>query len=311
MKISRRHFLGAAGGLIGEAVIGGFKNSFATRKPKNPSDAYGCVVDLTACVGCRTCEEACNRVNGLPPPGEGLGDRTVFDRKRRPESGAFTVVNRYYTGRVDEQNELIPTYVKVQCMHCQDPACASACITGALSKKDQGPVSYDKSRCVGCRYCMVACPFQIPAYEYFDPWTPRLRKCTFCYDRISQEGGKPGCAAACPMEAITYGKRKDILQVAHHKIKNNPTRYINKIYGEYEVGGTCWMYISKDPFEKLDFLSLPNYPMPHLPETIQHSIFAYMWAPITTFIILTGIMWIQNPKQFTPSFGTLEKEEAI
>jgi formate dehydrogenase iron-sulfur subunit len=311
MKISRRHFLGAAGALISEAVVGGSKNSFARLKIKAPSDAYGCLVDLTACVGCRMCEDACNRVNGLPGPVSRLDDRTVFDRKRRPESEAFTVVNRYYSGRVTEQNELIPTYVKVQCMHCQDPACASACITGAMSKKDNGAVHYDKSKCIGCRYCMVACPFQIPAYEYFDPLTPRVRKCTFCYDRISQEGGKPGCAAACPMEAITYGKRKELLLVARHKITNNPTRYLDKIYGEHEVGGTCWMYISEDPFEKLGFLSLPKYPMPRLPEKIQHSIFAYMWAPITVFMILTGIMWKQNPGQFTNGSEGSEKEEVI
>jgi Fe-S-cluster-containing dehydrogenase component len=235
-------------------------------------------------------------VNHLPPPKERLDDRTVLDQKRRPGTSAFTVINRYYSGRLDEQNELIPTYVKVQCMHCQDPACASACITGALHKKDNGAVNYDKSKCVGCRYCLVACPFQIPAYEYFDPLTPRVRKCTFCYDRISK-GEKPGCAAACPMEAITFGNRQILLEVTRRKIAVNPVRYLNKIYGESEVGGTSWMYISKDPFEKLGFLSLPYYPMPHLTETIQHSIFAYMWAPITLFAILAGAMWKINPEQ--------------
>ena len=310
MKISRRHFLGAAGALISEAVVGGSKNSFARRKTKAPSDAYGCLVDLTACVGCRMCEDACNRVNGLPGPVSRLDDRTVFDRKRRPESEAFTVVNRYYSGRVTEQNELIPTYVKVQCMHCQDPACASACITGALHKKDNGSVNYDKSKCVGCRYCLVACPFQIPAYEYFDPLTPRVRKCSFCYERISM-GEKPGCAAACPMEAITFGNRQILLEVTRRKITDNPMRYLNKIYGESEVGGTSWMYISGEPFEKLGFLSLPHYPMPHLTETIQHSIFAYMWAPITLFAILAGAMRKMNPEQINHAPPLQAQEEYI
>jgi hypothetical protein len=113
------------------------------------------------------------------------------------------------------------------------------------------------------------------------------------------------------METITFGKRKELLLVARHKITNNPTHYLNEIYGEHEVGGTCWMYISKDPFEKLGFLSLPKYPMSRLPETIQHSIFAYMWAPVTTFIVLAGIMWKQNPGQFVHDSGDREKEDSV
>ena len=310
MNISRRHFLGVAGAMISSAAAGNSKNAWAARQPKAPPNPYGCVVDLTACVGCRTCEQACNRVNDLPPPKERLDDRTVLDQKRRPDTGAFTVINRYYSGRLDAQNQLVPTYVKVQCMHCQDPACASACITGALSKKDNGAVHYDKSRCVGCRYCLVACPFQIPAYEYFDPLTPRVRKCTFCYDRIGQDG-KPGCAAACPMEAITFGHRQILLEVARRKITDNPRRYLNKIYGESEVGGTSWMYISGDPFEKLGFLSLPHYSMPHLTETIQHSLFAYMWAPVTLFAILAGAMWKMNPEQINHAPGLRAQEDHI
>jgi formate dehydrogenase iron-sulfur subunit len=296
MNISRRRFLAVTGAMVAASAAGNPKNACAARKPKAPPNPYGCVVDLTACVGCRTCEQACNRVNHLPPPKERLDDRTVLDQKRRPSTGAFTVINRYYSGSLDQQNQLVPTYVKVQCMHCQDPACASACITGALHKQENGAVTYDKSRCVGCRYCLVACPFQVPAYEYFDPLSPRVRKCTFCYDRISQDG-KPGCAAACPMEAITFGNRKMLLEVTRRKIAANPMRYINKIYGEFEVGGTSWMYISKEPFEKLGFLTLPHYPMPHLTETIQHTIFSYMWAPITLFTILAGVMWKVNPGQ--------------
>jgi formate dehydrogenase iron-sulfur subunit len=310
MNISRRRFLAVAGAMIGSAATGNAKNSWAARQPKGPPNPYGCVVDLTACVGCRTCEQACNRVNHLPPPEERLDDRTVLDHKRRPSTGAFTVINRYYSGRLDAQNQLVPTYVKIQCMHCQDPACASACITGALHKKENGAVNYDKSKCVGCRYCLVACPFQIPAYEYFDPLTPRVRKCTFCYDRLRQDE-KPGCAAACPMEAITFGHRQILLEVTRRKIAANPVRYLNKVYGEFEVGGTSWMYISGEPFEKLGFLTLPHYPMPHLTETIQHSIFAYMWAPITLFTILSGAMWKINPQQINHSPGLLAQEDPI
>lgn len=310
MKINRRAFLEAAGAIIVGAGAGKQAQAYASRKKGAPPNAYGCLVDLTVCVGCRMCEDACNRVNGLGPVVQRIDNRTIFDRNRRPEVDAFTVVNRYYSGRLNEQNELIPTYVKTQCMHCQEPACASACVTGALSKKDIGPVTYDKHKCIGCRYCMIACPFQVPAYEYFDPLTPRVRKCTFCYDRIRHEGGKPGCAAACPMEAITFGKRDEMLSLAKKKIKTNPVRYLDRVYGEHEVGGTSWMYIAKDPFEKLGFLDLPRRPLPRLPETLQHTIFAYMWAPITLFAILAGVMWKFNPRQITHGSKGTEDEAA-
>jgi Fe-S-cluster-containing dehydrogenase component len=143
-------------------------------------------VDLTRCIGCRKCEQACAEVNGLPQPERSFEDLTVLDAKRRPDERSYTVVNRYVSGKIDERDQLVPTFVKLQCMHCQDPACASACIVGALTKKENGAVHYDVTKCIGCRYCMVACPFEIPAYEYHDPITPRVMKCTFCYERVQR-----------------------------------------------------------------------------------------------------------------------------
>ncbi len=306
MNITRRTFLGASAAAVGAAVIPGPRAE--AREPKAPDDPYGALVDLRLCVGCRKCEMACNQVNELPEPDRPFDDLTVLDRKRRPDERAFTVVNRYWTGRRDERNELVPTFVKVQCMHCQDPACASACIVGALKKQENGAVHYDVSRCIGCRYCMVACPFQIPAYEYHDPLTPRVRKCTFCFERISREGGVPGCAAVCPVEAITFGKRADLLTLARKKIQENPGLYQDRIYGEHEVGGTSWLYLSREPFEKLAFQDLPSHPMPHLTETIQHSIFSYLWAPLTLFGLLTAAMAAYNRRQMG---RTPEKTEPV
>ena len=297
MKIDRRHFLGVAGTMAGGALGLRSKTIQAARKPRAPSDPYGCLMDLTVCVGCRKCEQACNQVHGLPAPQVPFDDLRVFERKRRPSTAAYTVVNRYYTGKLDERNLLIPTFVKVQCMHCQDPACVSACIVGALTKKDNGAVHYDASKCMGCRYCMVACPFQIPAYDYHDPLTPEVRKSTFCYDRIIKVGGKPACAVICPVEAIAFGKRSQIIKVARRRIKNDPGRYLDRIYGEYEVGGTSWLYISGDPFEKLGFLDLPSQPIPHLTETIQHGLFKYLWAPLSLFAILGGFMFTFSREQ--------------
>jgi hypothetical protein len=155
---------------------------------------------------------------------------------------------------------------------------------------------------------MVACPFQIPAYEFSDPLTPRVRKCTFCFERISKEEGLPGCASICPVEAITFGKRNELLKLAHERINENPLHYVQKVYGEDEVGGTSWLYISKVPFEKLGFETLPVKPMPHLTETIQHGVFAYMWGPIALFALLGGAMSAFNRGQFKGNHGNDKKE---
>lgn len=286
--MNRRNFfrlVGAAGvsAAAGPSPAGAWES-------KAPPDPLGCLVDLTRCVGCRKCEEACARVNGLPDPERPGCQCTVFENNRRPDQGAYTVVNRYFTGRVDRFDRPVPTYAKVQCMHCQDPACASACIVGALAKDDTGAVRYDADKCIGCRYCMVACPFEIPAYEYFDPVTPRVMKCTFCFDRISKDKGLPGCAAICPTEALTFGRRAVLLKEAQRRLKENPAKYIPHIYGQHEVGGTSWLYISPVPFEQVNLPLLPDIPSPKLSETIQHSLFSYLWSPIALFGILGAVM---------------------
>jgi formate dehydrogenase iron-sulfur subunit len=289
MGLNRRDFFKwatAAGATVAVATAPGDAGA-----SQAPSDPYGCLVDLTRCIGCRKCEQACNAVNHLPAPDRPFDDLTLLDRKRRPDEKTFTVVNRYFPGRIDERDQLIPTFVKLQCMHCHEPACASACIVGALSKQENGAVTYDADKCIGCRYCMVACPFEIPAYEYHDPITPRVMKCTFCFERIRKDGGLPGCAEICPVEAITFGKRSTLLKVAKQRIKKNPVGYGDHIYGEHEAGGTSWLYISGVPFERLGFIDMPKTPMPQLAESIQHALFSYLWSPIALYGILAGVMW--------------------
>ena len=291
MLLDRRQFfkiVGSAG--ASSALLSSPARALAWTS-KAPRDALGCLVDLTRCVGCRKCEEACAEVNNLPAPERPDCQCTVFEEDRRPDHKAYTTVNRYFTGTKDQFDKPVPTYAKVQCMNCQDPACVSACIVGALTKDNTGAVRYDADKCIGCRYCMVACPFEIPAYEYNDPITPRVMKCTFCYDRISKTAGIPGCAQVCPTEAITFGKRSTLLAVAKKRIKNNPAIYLDHIYGEKEVGGTSWMYISSVPFENLNLPELPETPSPKLAETIQHSLFSYLWSPIALFGALGAVMY--------------------
>jgi Fe-S-cluster-containing dehydrogenase component len=150
---------------------------------------------------------------------------------------------------------------KKQCMHCQEPACASACFVKALEKTDLGPVVYHEDRCVGCRYCMVACPFNMTKFEW-DESVPAIRKCLFCYGR-QVAGKQPACVEACPAGALHFGKRAELLEVARSRIYKNPDQYVHHIYGEHEVGGTSWLYLSKVPFEKLDFrIDLGTRPYP-------------------------------------------------
>jgi Fe-S-cluster-containing dehydrogenase component len=205
-----------------------------------------CVLhDITLCIGCRSCEAGCNKVNELPAPAVPFTDLTVLDKKRRTNPKAYTVVNKFAPSPGGK-----PIYVKNQCNHCLEPACASACFVRAFTKNRDGSVTYDASVCVGCRYCMIACPFEIPTYEYDEPLTPRIMKCTLCHPRIAK-GLLPGCVEACPTEALSFGKREDMIKLARNRINNYPGRYVDHIYGEHEMGGTNWLYLSGVPFRTL------------------------------------------------------------
>jgi Fe-S-cluster-containing dehydrogenase component len=143
-----------------------------------------------------------------------------------------------------------PLFAKIQCNHCLEPACASACFVKAFTKSPEGSVVYNEKVCVGCRYCMIACPFEIPTYEYEKAFTPRVMKCTMCHPRI-KEGKLPGCAAACPTEALVFGRRDELLQIARRRISVEPQNYVPHIYGEHEMGGTSWLYLSPVPFSQV------------------------------------------------------------
>jgi formate dehydrogenase iron-sulfur subunit len=254
--ISRRQFLGTVTAIGGTALIGSY-SSVSAKEFSGWPDSYGCLTDLTRCVGCRSCEEACNKVNGLPKPARPFDDKAVFDEERRPTQYAYTVVNRY-DNPADKDK---PVYRKIQCNHCKEPACATACPIHAYTKTPEGAVIYNPELCFGCRYCMVACPFYVPAYDYDSALKPRIMKCIMCYGRI-KKGGMPACAEACPAGTITFGKREELIKVARERIMKNPDKYIDHIYGENEVGGTNWLYISGVPFEQLGFpTNLPHTPL--------------------------------------------------
>ncbi len=243
MGISRRQFLGWLGAAAGTSAVLGEKTEAASNKVfKGYPGSFGVLHDTTRCIGCRKCEEACNRVNELPLPKIPFEDLAVLNTKRRTQSDAYTVVNRFINN-----GNMQPVFVKSQCNHCLEPACASACFVKALKKVSTGAVVYDSSLCVGCRYCMIACPFNIPAYEYNNPLTPRVMKCTMCHPLI-EKGLLPGCVEACPKEALTFGPREKLLKEAWQRIEKYSDRYLDHIYGEHEMGGTGWVYLSGRPF---------------------------------------------------------------
>ncbi len=289
MDLSRRGFFKVLGA-GGVAISTGAGKANANEKPAPSLDSFGCLVDTTLCVGCRKCEQACNQRHDLPAPTESFEELAVLEKERRMDETSYTVVNKYYPKNIGTLTwRERPTFVKFQCMHCNDPSCVSACIVGALTKQENGAVIYDAMKCIGCRYCMVACPFQVPAYEYDHALTPEVRKCTFCFDYV-KDGGLPACAQVCPREVITFGKKKDLLELAKWKMKNDPGKYVDHIYGEKEVGGTSWLYLASEPFETIGFPKLSHEAPPRLTEMIQHSLFQYFAAPIGLFAVLGSVM---------------------
>jgi formate dehydrogenase iron-sulfur subunit len=242
MDLSRRKFLKAAAATGAAGAVARPRAAHA-RQAIAQGATVAMLVDTTRCTGCRACEAACAEANGLPDP---VATAAVFERVRVTDENAFTVVNRFENPKDPDGR-----FVKKQCMHCLEPACASACPTKALEKLPEGPVIYHKERCLGCRYCMVACPFDIPKYEYHKT-SPYIRKCSFCIDR-QRAGQLPACASVCPNEALLFGTREDLLEMARLRIYGHPAQYVHRIFGERSVGGTGWLYITDVPFERLGF----------------------------------------------------------
>jgi len=228
------------------------------------------LTDLTKCIGCGACTLACQEINGLPrqdPPHELSANAWSAVRS----DGGLTI--------------------RQQCMHCLDPACASVCPVRALQKTPEGPVVYDASRCIGCRYCMLACPFGIPKYEW-DKALPKVQKCIMCYEKRVSRGEQPACTAACPTGATIFGDRDALIAEAQRRIAREPDRYVDHIYGVKEAGGTSVLYLSPVPFAALGF-----------PAHIQESSYPKLtWAILSKVpnivsiggVLMIGIYWVVN-----------------
>jgi formate dehydrogenase iron-sulfur subunit len=240
--------------------------------------------DVTRCIGCEECVEACQKANKLPEEQPWRWVKRIDDLS----SARWSTVERMPSSKGDR-------FVRKQCLHCIDPACVSVCIVGAMKKTPEGPVIYDKDICIGCRYCMIACPWEIPRYSWEDR-VPYIQKCTMCYERVLKEGKPPACVEACPTEATIFGEREELLAEAKRRLANEPDKYIKKIWGAKEVGGTSVLYIS-DVDIKLTDLSVPVIdaePIPHRTTKILHqmpSVFVGM------ALLMGGIHWVIKRRQ--------------
>ncbi len=285
MTVTRRALLKGVVAAGTVATLGLPVASAAARERKKPpSNAVGMLYDATRCIGCKACMVQCKEANGLPPePGPMKG---VYDAPEDLSGSTKNVIKLYKDGdRV--------SYMKAQCMHCVDPACASACMISALHKAEYGIVAYDPAKCIGCRYCEIACPFNVPKYEWYTPF-PKIVKCEMCRHRIA-EGKGPACVEACPREAVVFGKLKDLLADAKGRLAREPRRYYPKVYGETDGGGTQVLYLSAAgiPFEKLGLPALGDKPAPELTESLQHAIYQGFVAPFVLFSVL-GVVIYRN-----------------
>jgi len=230
------------------------------------------LTDLTRCRGCQACALACRESNGLPASAEAT----------RLDEGTWTFVEK-----VRGLN------VRRQCMHCEDPACASVCPVGALHKTEAGPVVYDAAKCMGCRYCMLGCPFGVPTFEWNSP-APRVRKCLMCYETRLMVGRQPACTEACPAGATIFGDRDELVAEARRRIEAEPGRYVDRIYGLQEAGGTSVLYLSPVPFEELGFRNVRTDPYSKLTWEVLSKL-----PTIVSVggVMMFGIYWIVNRRQ--------------
>jgi len=234
---------------------------------------YGILIDVTKCTACEKCVVACVERNG--------GDRRVAERDRAVTVDGLSADRKSTVLKVADGR-----FARKACMHCLEPSCVSACLVGGLTKTPEGPVVYDRDKCIGCRYCMLACPFHIPRYEW-DNTIPYVAKCDLCFDRIAQNQ-QPACVGACPEGALKFGDRDTLLREAQELIRRDPA-YRNHVWGEKEFGGTSVMYIADVDLTELGWPGNDAAAIPSLTEPLVHT------TPFIGFGVglgLIGLNWI-------------------
>jgi formate dehydrogenase iron-sulfur subunit len=269
----------------------------------------GVLVDLTKCIGCGSCTVACKMYNNNPwveqkAPTDGETAQLAAENwtviRKSVVIKKDTVKNDTVKKDADDQNGTdhnaaaegreVWRFAKMQCMHCIEPSCVSACPSRAFQKTADGPVLYYPRNCIGCRYCMIGCPFNIPKFEWDNP-LPVIAKCMMCSGRVSK-GESPACVTVCPTNVMKFGDLDELLAEAKATVAAGPDKYIEHIYGEEEAGGTCWIYISDTPFAELGFRTgdqVPNRPFPSYTSTFMHNspVVGGIWG-----LVLAGLYFI-------------------
>jgi formate dehydrogenase iron-sulfur subunit len=269
MTLNRRNFFKVLGVTGTTLAIG--NELQAAPKGENNIEFSGVLYDSTRCAGCQTCEISCAEANGLPAPVDAIKAGVV----RNTDELHRTVVNAFNSSKGE-------VYTKKQCMHCNEPACTAACLTQAMFKTKEGAVIWRGDKCMGCRYCMVSCPFDIPKFEYHSA-NPKIEKCNMCYKRIT-EGKIPACVENCPAEALIFGTRRELIKEARKRIYSNPEQYEDYIYGEHEAGGTGFLYLSAVPFKEVGFSrSIQSEPYPRLSK-------GFLYSVPTIFVLWPAIL---------------------
>ena len=294
---SRRTFLKTIG-LGGAAILASASSVCHASEHMGPNnEALGMLYDATMCVGCKACMTACKRVNGdfgsLSYEKAPFDQDGLWDAPQDLSGSTRTLIKLY------KESDAKWSYVKYSCMHCQKPSCVSVCPVSAMTKdKQTGIVDYNKDTCIGCRYCQVGCSFNIPKFQW-EKTLPQIVKCDLCKNTNLKEKGISACAETCPVGAITFGKRKDLLEIAHGRLQENPDRYLQHIYGEHELGGTNHLYLAAMPFSKLGLPILPENAPAEFSEKIQHTIYKGFVAPVALYSTLCFIALKNQKKQGT------------
>lgn len=252
------------------------------------------LVDLTKCIGCRACQVACKAWNDNSAEiTQCLG---CYDNPPTFSDDTWSLIR---FDEVEYADKFHWVFTKRQCMHCEHPGCVAVCTVGALQKTASGAVVYDPKKCIGCRYCQYGCPFGVPTFEWDNP-LGLIHKCTFCMDR-QEQGMEPACVKVCSTGALVFGERDDLIREAYHRIAVKPEKYVNHVYGDKEVGGTSWLYISPVPFEELGFPTLGPEPMAHASEIIMSATPVTLVAAVAA---LSGFYWLTKRRDE----GMKEKE---
>ncbi len=315
MSLDRRDFL--KGALGGGALLATATTVEARDNHPMPPEAVGLLFDSTLCIGCKACVAACKEANNMPP--EFSTKDQLWDTPLDLSGKTLNVIKLYKEGdgQIKDSEKNGFAFMKLSCLHCADPSCVSACPVKAMTKDPvTGIVSYDKDACIGCRYCVAACPFGVPRFEY-DKAVPQISKCQLCKHRM-KDGKYAACAEVCPTGATVFGKVKDLKAEAKRRLALKPgedtsfprgnlsTRdqaphtarvpnYVQQVYGDKEVGGTQVIRLSAVPFNKLGLPTLPERSNAATSETLQHTLYSGMVLPIA-FLGVLGFIAKRNIK---------------